>query len=53
MELPPELPPIEGQPGGATITYGPGKCSHFGGPEDTGVKPDEGLALITSVFSSP
>lgn len=23
-----------------------GKCSYFGGPNDTGVKPDEGLALV-------
>lgn len=30
-----------------------GKCSWFGGPEDTGVAPDEGLAFIYSVDMAP
>lgn len=30
-----------------------GKCSHFGGPNDTGVTPDEGLAFIYNVREAP
>lgn len=30
-----------------------GKCSWFGGPDDTGVKPDEGLAFISNVNQAP
>jgi N-acetylmuramoyl-L-alanine amidase len=30
-----------------------GKCSHFGGPDDTGVAPDEGLAFIYDVMDAP
>jgi hypothetical protein len=30
-----------------------GKCSWFGGPNDTGVAPDEGLAFIYSVDDAP
>ena len=30
-----------------------GKVSHFGGPEDTGVSPDEGLAFIYDVEMAP
>ena len=30
-----------------------GKCSYFGGPEDTGVAADEGLALIADVDDAP
>src|SRR5262249_43925534 len=30
-----------------------GKCSWFGGPDDTGVSPSEGLAFITSVDQAP
>jgi hypothetical protein len=30
-----------------------GKCSHFGGPEDEGVKPDEGLAFIQDMMEAP
>jgi hypothetical protein len=30
-----------------------GKCSWFGGPNDKGVKPDEGLAFITKVEQAP
>lgn len=28
-----------------------GKCSVFGGPNDTGVKPDEGLALVVDIHA--
>lgn len=30
-----------------------GKCSYFGGPDDTGVSPDEGLAFISDVMQNP
>ena len=30
-----------------------GRCSWFGGPNDTGVAPDEGLAFISSVDQAP
>jgi len=30
-----------------------GKCSHFGGPDDTGVAPDEGLAFINHIDDAP
>lgn len=30
-----------------------GKCSHFGGPDDTGVSPSEGLAFIFDVDEAP
>ena len=30
-----------------------GKCSHFGGPEDEGVSPSEGLAFITDYMQCP
>jgi N-acetylmuramoyl-L-alanine amidase len=30
-----------------------GKCSHFGGPDDTGVSPSEGLAFISEVEQAP
>jgi hypothetical protein len=30
-----------------------GKCSYFGGPEDEGVSPDEGLAFIQDMMEAP
>lgn len=30
-----------------------GRCSHFGGPSDEGVAPDEGLAFIYDVSEAP
>jgi len=30
-----------------------GTCSYFGGPEDTGVSPDEGLAFLYEVNDAP
>jgi len=30
-----------------------GKCSWFGGPDDTGVSPDEGLAFLFDVDDAP
>lgn len=38
-------PPGAAGPAGPTLVLR-GKVSHFGGPDDRGVKPDEGLALI-------
>lgn len=35
------------------LFYAKGKCSWFGGPNDTGVAPDEGLAFITEVEQAP
>jgi uncharacterized protein (TIGR02594 family) len=45
-----EEPPIV--PAG-TLFAARGKCSWFGGPDDEGVAPDEGLAFITSVEQAP
>ena len=33
--------------------YVQGKCSYFGGPDDMGVSPDEGLAFISEVMQNP
>ena len=57
-------PPVEGEwpdrpqtppPGVSdeTLFQTAGKCSWFGGPEDTGVDPDEGLAFIYDVDEAP
>jgi N-acetylmuramoyl-L-alanine amidase len=43
-----ERPPLE-----AGVTRMIGKVSHFGGPEDEGVAPDEGLAFIYEVNDAP
>lgn len=41
-------------PSPATILFHAlGKCSHFGGPDDNGVAPDEGLAFINDVEDAP
>lgn len=40
-------------PGGAGSTTLTGKMSTFGGPDDQGVGPDEGLALFNSVGEAP
>ena len=37
----------------AVLFHAVGSCSHFGGPDDTGVAPDEGLAFIYSVDDAP
>ena len=36
-----------------TLFYADGKCSHFGGPDDTGVSPSEGLAFIYEYEEAP
>jgi N-acetylmuramoyl-L-alanine amidase len=35
------------------LFYATGKCSYFGGPEDTGVSPEEGLALVSEIGQAP
>jgi hypothetical protein len=47
-----QLPPVEGPPPEALL-YVSGKCSWFGGPEDTGVSPSEGLAFISEIGQAP
>jgi hypothetical protein len=39
-------------PSGALL-HVKGKCSHFGGPDDTGVSSSEGLAFISDVMQAP
>jgi uncharacterized protein (TIGR02594 family) len=48
-EAPPIVPPT---PPDAKLVLN-GKCSWFGGPDDKGVKADEGLAFITKVEQAP
>jgi len=45
---PPKPPSEEG-----VLFHAKGKCSHFGGPEDTGVDADEGLAFIYDYEDAP
>jgi N-acetylmuramoyl-L-alanine amidase len=50
IDVPPERPPIEPLPEPVVFA---GRCSHFGGPADQGVSPDEGLAFIYDVSDAP
>jgi N-acetylmuramoyl-L-alanine amidase len=43
----------EPEPEEAALFEVTGRCSHFGGPEDTGVAPDEGLAFIYEIEDAP
>jgi N-acetylmuramoyl-L-alanine amidase len=52
-EQPPEQPPEGPEVPPEALLYVSGKCSWFGGPEDTGVSPSEGLAFIYSVGDAP
>jgi hypothetical protein len=45
--VPPE-PPVTG-----ALFQTTGKTSHFGGPDDTGVSPSEGLAFISEIGQAP
>lgn len=47
---PSPIPPPEPSEG---LFYAKGKCSHFGGPNDSGVSPSEGLAFISSIEQQP
>lgn len=49
----PERPPITPPPEGEEPWSVTGKVSHFGGPDDTGVSPSEGLAFIYEVDDAP
>jgi N-acetylmuramoyl-L-alanine amidase len=40
--------PVPPQPPTGVLFQAAGRCSHFGGPEDTGVSPSEGLAFISN-----
>jgi N-acetylmuramoyl-L-alanine amidase len=42
-------PPVDSD----ALLVATGPCSHFGGPDDTGVAPDEGLAFIYAVGDAP
>lgn len=46
-------PPGPTPPTSTALFYASGKCSHFGGPDDTGVSPSEGLAFIFDVDEAP
>jgi hypothetical protein len=46
----PGLPPPSA---GGVLFEAKGKCSHFGGPDDTGVSPSEGLAFIFNISEAP
>jgi N-acetylmuramoyl-L-alanine amidase len=48
----PERPERPQPPSGA-LFHAVGTCSHFGGPEDTGVSPSEGLAFIFDLDDAP
>ena len=53
--IPPVDPEEPGEPD-APSTYlfqATGKCSYFGGPDDTGVSADEGLAFIYDIDDAP
>lgn len=50
-EAQPGPTPPEPEPG--VLFKAEGKCSHFGGPNDTGVSPSEGLAFIFDVDEAP
>jgi N-acetylmuramoyl-L-alanine amidase len=45
--------PIGPPPVTEPLFYAKGKCSWFGGPDDTGVSPSEGLAFIYEVDTAP
>jgi hypothetical protein len=50
VPVPPELPDV---PLEDVLFYARGTCSTFGGPEDTGVAEDEGLAFIYDINEAP
>jgi N-acetylmuramoyl-L-alanine amidase len=48
-----ELPGLPPPSTGGVLFEAVGKCSYFGGPDDTGVSPSEGLAFIFDVDEAP
>jgi len=49
----PGFPDYPQEPDSEYLFEATGKCSHFGGPDDTGVSPNEGLAFIFEVDDAP
>jgi len=49
----PERPPVPPDVDDEYLFYARGTCSTFGGPEDTGVAEDEGLAFIYDIDEAP
>lgn len=45
--------PVPPQPDDDVLFHAKGTCSWFGGPEDTGVSPSEGLAFLYKVSDAP
>jgi hypothetical protein len=52
IEAPGPTPP-QPEPSPEGLFYARGKCSHFGGPDDTGVSGNEGLAFLYEVEDAP
>jgi N-acetylmuramoyl-L-alanine amidase len=48
-----DQPPIDQPPVDTALLHVTGPCSWFGGPEDSGVSPSEGLAFISSTGQQP
>ncbi len=48
-----EAPEVPDAATGETLFQAKGKCSWFGGPDDTGVSPSEGLAFLYDVEDAP
>jgi N-acetylmuramoyl-L-alanine amidase len=48
-----ERPDRPQRPDDEVLFQATGKCSHFGGPNDEGVSPSEGLAFIYDVMEAP
>jgi N-acetylmuramoyl-L-alanine amidase len=53
IEIPLPSPEPEPEPPPTALFTATGKASYFGGPNDEGVSPSEGLAFITSVSQIP
>lgn len=48
-----DRPPVPTPPDEEVAFHATGRCSWFGGPEDTGVSPSEGLAFLYNVDDAP
>lgn len=48
-----EIAPVPPQPPSEAVFHVSGKCSWFGGPQDTGVSPSEGLAFLYEYSDAP
>lgn len=47
------IPPVEPEPPTGVLFQAKGRCSWFGGPDDTGVSASEGLAFIYELDDAP